>query len=152
MRQKAEKRIREAAAGIGCGPFRLDAVRAGAGLHPRVFDKTIIDMARVGAITLAPLEDGCEETAGLVRRGDRIYARFDFAAAPGPAPSPPETNEAPAGSKPPPPAPMDAVVVILRNLLPGEWEAFSDRCLTREGKSPHEKIEEMIRGHLYTRE
>lgn len=151
MRRKAEKQIRDASARMGQGPFRLDAVRAGAGLHPRVFDKTIIDMEQVGTITLEPLEAGCEETAGLVRRGDRVYVRFAFVTAPAPAPSAPEPPRAPADRKPAAPAPIDAVVVILRNLLPGEWEAFSKSCRTRDGKSPHEKIEEMIRGYLYTR-
>lgn len=148
MRRKAERQIREVAARIGKGPFRLDTVRAGADLHPRVFDKTILDMARLGDITLEPLEPGCAETAGLVRQGDRIYARFAFAPAPKSENTPLETP----GAIPPSPAPVDAVVVILRNLLPGEWEAFSDRCRTEEGKSPHEKIEEMIRGHLYARD
>lgn len=150
MRQKAERRIREAAARIGEGPFRLDAVRAGAGLHPRVFDKTLLDMARLGDITLEPLEAGCAETAGLVRQGDRIYARFAFA--PALENSTPEGPGAPTVETAPSPAPVDAVVVILRNLLPGEWEAFSDRCRTGEGKSPHEKIEEMIRSLLYARD
>lgn len=152
MRRKAERQIREAAARIGKGPFRLDAVRAGAGLHPRVFDKTILDMARLGDITLEPLEAGCADTAGLVRQGERVYARFAFAPAPGPEQAAPEAPGAPTAAAPPSPAPVDAVVVILRNLLPGEWEAFSDRCRTGEGKSPHEKIEEMIRSHLYARD
>ena len=136
MRQKAEKRIRDAAAAIGgSAPFRLDAVRAGAGLHPRVFDKTILDMARVGTILLEPLDESgpeTEDSSGLVRRGDRIYVRFAFIDAP--APSPPEAP----------------VAITLRGILPAEWKAFSDRCLKRDGKSPHEKIEEMIRRYLDT--
>jgi len=148
MRQKAENRIRNAAAAMGGGPFRLDAVRAGANLHPRIFDKTILDMARVGTITLEPLgEKGpdTQDTDGLVRQGERIYVRFTFMAAPATAaPAPPSPS---ADIKP---APVDAIVVILQDLLPGEWEAFSGRCLTAEGKGPHEKIEEMIRRYLYT--
>jgi hypothetical protein len=151
MRQKAEKQIRDAAAAIGGrGPFRLDAVRAGAGLHPKIFDKTILDMERVGTILLEPLDESgpeAEETSGLVRRGDRIYVRFAFIDAPAVTPPAPEGPPAPVSPKP---APVDAVVVILQDLLPGEWEAFSGRCLTAEGKSPHEKIEEMIRRYLYT--
>lgn len=149
MRQKAEKQIRDAAAAIGGnGPFRLDAVRAGAGLHPKIFDKTIIDMERVGAIRLEPLDESvadAEDASGLVRHGDRIYVRFAFIDAPVPL-----AKEAPAAPDTSKPAPVDAVVVILQDLLPGEWEAFSGRCLTAEGKSPHEKIADMIRRYLYT--
>ena len=151
MRQKAEKQIRDAAAAIGGnGPFRLDAVRAGAGLHPKIFDKTIIDMERVGAIRLEPLDErvaDAEDASGLVRHGDRIYVRFAFIDAPAAA-SP--ATEASAIPDIPRPALVDAVVVILQDLLPGEWEAFSGRCLTAEGKSPHEKIVDMIRRYLYT--
>ncbi len=150
MRRKAEQRIRAAAADIGGnGPYRLDEVRAGAGLHPKIFDKTIIDMERVGTITLEPLAADSADAAaaaGFVRSGDRIYARFRFVEGPSAAPAPPWAHEAARNAAP---APIDATVVILQHLLPGEWEAFSDRCQTREGMSPHEKIEEMIRRYLY---
>lgn len=151
MRQKAENQIRRATAAMGGpGPFRLDTVRAGAGLHPKIFDKTILDMERVGTITLEPLDESgldTQDTGGLVRQDDRIYARFAFIDAPAAATPTPEAPPAPASLKP---APVDAIVVILQGLLPGEWEAFSGQCLTAEGKSPHEKIEEMIRRYLYT--
>jgi hypothetical protein len=148
MRRKAENQIRKAAAEIDEGPYRLDAVRAGAGLHPKIFDKTIIDMERVGAIALEPLKEGEDtDTAGLVRHGDRIYARFTFIDKPPIAATQPEVPGAAPRQRP---DPADAVVVILGNLLPGEWAEFSDRCQARDGKGPHEKIEEMIRRYLYT--
>lgn len=153
MRQKAEKQIRDAAATIGGnGPFRLDAVRTGAGLHPKIFDKTIIDMERVGSIRLEPLDESAadaEDASGLVRHGDRIYVRFAFIDTPTPAMAP-HATEAPDAPHTPKPAPVDTVVVILQDLIPGEWEAFSGRCLTAEGKSPNEKIADMIRRYLYT--
>jgi hypothetical protein len=150
MRRKAEKEIQRAASAVGgSGPFRLDVIRSEAGLHPKIFDKTILDMARVGTITLEPLEEdgaGPEATHGLVRHGDRIYARFAFTDAPVAAPPALENPTPPVKIRP---APVDAVVVILQNLLPGEWEAFSDRCRADGVKTPHEKIEEMIRQYLY---
>lgn len=151
MRQKAEKQIRDAAAAIGGnGLFRLDAVRTGAGLHPKIFDKTIIDMERVGSIRLEPLDESAadaEDASGLVRYGDRVYVRFAFIDTPAAAPPATEAADAPHTPKP---APIDTVVVILQDLIPGEWEAFSGRCLTAEGKSPSEKIADMIRRYLYT--
>lgn len=151
MRQKAEKQIRDAAAAIGGnGPFRLDAVRTGAGLHPKIFDKTIIDMERVGSIRLEPLDEraaDAEDASGLVRRGDRIYERFTFIDTPAVAPPAAAAPAVPDTKKP---APVDTVVVILQDLIPGEWEAFSGRCLTAEGKRPSEKIADMIRRYLYT--
>ena len=54
MRRKAENKIRQAAAELGQAEFyRIDKIRTKAGLIRKVFDKTILDMARVGAIELA---------------------------------------------------------------------------------------------------
>ena len=62
-------------------PYRLDLVRGLAGLHPKVFDKTILDMARLGDIDLfsediSGLNDAQKE--GMFRKGDHVFVRFSF--------------------------------------------------------------------------
>lgn len=148
MRKKAEKQIREAVRRLGSTEnHRLDKVRTGAGLHPKVFDKTILDMERVGTITLSTDGVGAlspEEKARLVRRGDTVYVSFNFIDAPSEqAPPPPAAPNARAE-----PATIETIVVILQNLLPGEWETFEDRCKA-EGTATFEKVEELIRTYLY---
>jgi hypothetical protein len=105
-------------------------------------------MKRVGTITLEAMDEWSavgEDTSGLVRRGGRIYVRFAFLDAPAVTPPPSKKPTTPTETRP---APVDAVVVILQNLLTGEWEAFSDRCRSDGIKTPHDKIEEMIRRYL----
>lgn len=157
MRKKAEKKIREAVRQLdSTRDHRLDRVRSGAGLHPRVFDKTILDMERVGTITLstAGIEDlSSAEVSGLVRRGDTIYVTFRFTRAgmeaeETAAASPSEEGSSPGAAEVRPPT-VETVVVILQNLLPGEWDEFSTKCNETEGKIPSDKIEEMIRAYLY---
>lgn len=150
MRKKAEKQIREAVRQVGdVGRHRLDKVRGKAGLHPKVFDKTILDMERVGTIAL--FTEGAEtlspeEQARLVRRGDTVYVSFEFIDTPQESPRPVPAAPS-AASKP---ATIETIVVILQNLLPGEWESFEARCRT-EGKATFEKVEELVRAYLYQR-
>jgi len=91
MRKKAEKKIREAAAMLGeDNTFRLDKVRAKAGLYPKVFDKTILDMARLGTISLKEGNtDGLSpaELGNLVRKGEIVYMYFNFQDATGGEPA-----------------------------------------------------------------
>jgi len=138
MRKKAEKKIREAAAMLGeDDTYRLDKVRINAGLYPKVFDKTILDMARIGTITLkkgnaeamSPAEIG-----NMVRKGEIIYMYFSF-------------QDATIGE----PAEAEAEIKALETVdieLPGVdraiWQQFERRCLEREGKPPLQKIVEMI--------
>ena len=82
MRKKAEKKIRQAVAELkSVNNHRIDKVRTRAGLHPKVFDKTVLDMERVGTIKLSTegldkLNDS--EISSLVRRGDIIYVSFSY--------------------------------------------------------------------------
>jgi hypothetical protein len=152
MRKKAEKAIRDAVDRIGSRDHhRLDRVRPLADLHPKVYDKTILDMERVGTIRLATGNlDGFEsgEIAGMVRRGDTVYVSFTFI-----------DGTVPAGARneaPPPPEellrdPMldsEPVIVILQHLIPGEWERFERLCREREGRRGGEVLVNMIREYL----
>ncbi|MEE4357759.1 MAG: hypothetical protein V2I97_14935 [Desulfococcaceae bacterium] len=82
MRKKAERKIRRAVEDLGnCERHRLDHVRSLAGLHPKIFDKTILDMERVGTIRLFSQgldEMSKEEISLLVRRGETVYVSFTF--------------------------------------------------------------------------
>lgn len=158
MRKKAEKKIREAVDQIySREDHRLDRVRAKAGLHPKVFDKTILDMERVGTIELSTGNlNGLRpaEISALIRRGETVYVTFNFTEAgrrcempPEPgcpkalhADSSPETSTAATAG--------DTRVVILQGLLRGEWELFAERCRTTENKGAEEKLEELIRRYI----
>jgi hypothetical protein len=82
MRWKAEQAIRQAAAELGDLPqFGLDKIRIGAGLHRKVFDKTILDMARVGTIRLFGKEASemmGQDIADMVQQGTIVYLSFAF--------------------------------------------------------------------------
>ncbi len=159
MRKKAEKKIREAVGQL-CSreDHRLDRVRAKAGLHPKVFDKTILDMERVGTIELSTGNlDGMSpaEISALVRRGETVYVTFNFTESGGRCEMRPEPGcpkALPADSRPetaPSPAPCcDTRMVIVQGLLRGEWELFADICRTTENKGAEEKITELIRRYI----
>lgn len=146
MRKKAEIKIREAVAQIGGEkPYRLDRVRVRAGLYPKVFDKTILDMERVGTIRLyaATQADALsrDEISRLVHRGETVYISFEFIdgtdpAAPALIPPAPEN---------PPLLNVEPRVIILDGLGMNEWGQFENLCDLKEGKRPEEKIKEMIR-------
>jgi len=66
--------------------YRIDKVRINAGLIPKVFDKTILDMARVGTITLKEGTStglSAAEIGNMVRKGETIFMYFSFQAAGG---------------------------------------------------------------------
>ncbi len=155
MRKKAEKKIREAVIQIGSkSRHRLDLVRRKAGLHPKIFDKTILDMERVGTIKLySETTNGMTrgQISALVRRGDVVYTSFSFIETRQtlkPKPEP-EAFILPCCENKIKPATIETIVVILQNLIPGEWEKFTELCESIEGQKPHEKIENMIREYIY---
>ncbi len=82
MRWKAEQAIRQAAADLGDLPqYALDKIRIGAGLHRKVFDKTILDMDRVGTIRLFGKnvsEIRGQDLSDMVQQGAMIYLSFAF--------------------------------------------------------------------------
>ncbi|MDF1592534.1 MAG: hypothetical protein P1P89_13545 [Desulfobacterales bacterium] len=138
MRKKAEKKIREAAAMLGeDDSYRLDKVRINAGLYPKVFDKTILDMARLGTITLKEGKTDAlspAEIGNMVRKGETVYMYFSFQD---------ETAEAPAEAETEIKTP-ETVDIELPGVDRAMWQQFERRCLDREGKPPLQKIMEMI--------
>ena len=80
MRKKAEQKIRQAAAELGdLNLYRIDRVRERAGLIKKVFDKTVLDMARLGAIELkyGNTDDmNPHEIENLIRYRDSIFVYF----------------------------------------------------------------------------
>ena len=98
MRQKAERKIRQAAAVLGELEFyRIDRVRAHTDLVRKVFDKTILHMAALGAIelTITGFEGmSAAEIGNLIRQGDVLYVHFRFLdEAAAPEPPPPQTTD-----------------------------------------------------------
>jgi len=145
MRQKAEKQIREAVTRMGGGgPHFLPRVREGSGLHPKVFDKTILDMERVGTIALfaGNLNDMAPEAiAGCVRHGSMVYTSFRFIDG---------TPDAPgaAAADAPEVVAHDSVVVVLEELLPQEWALFEALCRKAGDRSPSLHVTGMIRDFI----
>ena len=141
MRKKAEKKIREAAARLGeDNNYRLDKVRTYAGLYPKVYDKTILDMARVGTISLKEGHtDGLSpaEIGNMVRRGEIVYTHFSFQEAAGGEPA----EIKPLAKR------SETVDVMIAGVDRAVWWQFEKRCLDREGKLPRQKIVEMIEAY-----
>jgi hypothetical protein len=140
MRKKAERDIRQAAARLDEGPpHRIDRVRKRTGLLRKVFDKTLLHMARVGTIQLhgGPTDSLTrEEVRGLIPEGDRLHVGFTFLDNPDEPPAP--------ATDPPPPRAIVKVDVTLEGLDRDEWERFEHNCRQRENLSPDQKIREMI--------
>lgn len=138
MRKKAEKKIREAAAMLGEDDnYRLDKVRINAGLYPKVFDKTILDMARLGTITLKEGNTDAlspAEIGNMVRKGEIVYMYFSFQDATAGKPAEGETE-----IKGP-----ETADIVLAGVDREIWQQFERHCSDREGKSPLQKIVEMI--------
>ena len=83
MRKKVEKKIRQAVRELGTSEYyRIDKVRERTtGVIPKVFNKTILDMARVKTIALEggdTDEMDSAEINKLVRKGEDIYVYFKF--------------------------------------------------------------------------
>lgn len=130
MRKKAEKQIRTATTSMReKQPFRLDRVRHRVDLVRKVFDKTILDMARVGTIELYPATPDqleASEAKDYVRQGEKIFASFSFL----------ETVSEDPESEP--------VDILLKGVDPVKWRHFTYLCKAREDKDPQTKILEMI--------
>lgn len=133
LRKKAEQQIRKATTILGgAGFFRIDTVRAYCSLLPKVYDKTILDMARVGTIELirAQPDDDPESGAGLIRRGDTVFEFFRF------------TDGSDIQN-------LEGTIDIVWHKVPRElWQRFENRCLKTEVKTPFEKVLELIRDYL----
>lgn len=147
MRRKAENKIRQAAAELGQSEYyRIDKVRAKVRLIRKVFDKTILDMDRVGAIELAGGNTDSmtpSEIGNLIREGEKLHVQFKFLdSAEEPQAIQLEKTQ-PVKRAPQAPEPEEVEVVLLE-LEPAVWQRFEHQCLTKEDKDPLEKIKEMI--------
>ncbi|MFC1895302.1 hypothetical protein ACFL0Q_01365 [Thermodesulfobacteriota bacterium] len=136
MRKKAEQQIRNAVTILQTThPYRIDLVRERAGLLRKVFDKTILDMARVGTIELHQ-EDIAgmtpEEIAACVRQGNTLHVSFSFT----------DLHDEPETAEP------GMVDVILTGMDGSHWERFEYLCRTREGKDAFQKIREMVEAYV----
>ncbi len=82
MRRKAEKQIRKAVISLGRSQlYRIDKVREKTNLIRKVFDKTILDMARVGTIELLEgdlVKMTGAEISGMIQKGDFVYMYLSF--------------------------------------------------------------------------
>ncbi len=132
MRQKAERKIRAAAAQLGDSDlYRIDQVRARTDLIRKVFDKTILHMATLGTIELKSgdsKELSESEVANLIRHGETQYVYFRFL------------------DKPAKPLPVESPMmdIMLKGIDCELWYRFEYLCQSREGKHPLQKICEMI--------
>ena len=135
LRKKAELQIRNATTLLGgTGFFRIDEVRAYCTLLPKVYDKTILDMARVGTIELVRAQPGDEWEAGtgLIRRGDTVFETFRF------------TDGSDLQH-----LHDDQTLDVVWHKVPRElWQRFEARCMETEAKTPFEKGLELIRAYL----
>lgn len=147
MRQKAEQKIREAVTRVGAGEYHpLAAVRRHAGLHSKVFDKTILDMERVGTISLFAGDLKGMPPAVIsqcVRKGDTVYTAFRFVDG---------TREVPIHAAPRQAPPLeqerDAIIVVMPDLAQEEWLLFEILCRRKSGRSPETELARLVRDYI----
>jgi hypothetical protein len=150
MRRKSEKKIRQAAAKLGgSGIYNIDAVRKKTGIIKKVFDKTILDMARLKNIELIDADtEGLDasEIENFVRHGDNLYADFIFLDAEG-EPEEKESEKIVSEVKPEEQKP-EKIEIVLMELEPDIWQQFQNLCKTREDIGPIRKVHEMIHDYI----
>lgn len=133
MRKRAERQIRQAAERLGSsGRYRVDRVRAGAGLIRKVYDKTLLDMARVGTIELSDGDTSDltgAEIGNMIVSGGMRYVWFRFL-------------ESVESVEPEAPATVD---IEIRGMDRDAWQLFAYYCATREKMEPMEKLVELVR-------
>ena len=132
MRKKAEQQIRKAASCLeGENLYRIDQVRTGAGLVRKVFDKTLLDMARLGTIALkggATENMSDSEVKNLIQKGETQYVYFSFVEEEG------EQGEANS----------EKIEIVLQGIDRLAWMRFESLCRVRENKNAADKIKEII--------
>ena len=138
MRRKAEQKIRAAAALLGTSDlYRIDQVRAKAGLVPKVFDKTLLDMARLKTVELKvgdPKDISAAESDNLIDHKGTRYRYFRFLHPPSPAILQSE--------------PMEPQIPEPAGIEREQWRKFQYLCEKREGKTAAKKLCEMINDYL----
>jgi len=155
MRKKAENKIRQAVAKLDRSEFyRIDKVREKAEMIRKVFDKTILDMARVGTIELTGGDTramSASEIGNLIHYGDELYVYFKFIKNVSVSETLPLKTAEPAkfnsqALKPEDPEP-EKIEIILMEIAPEIWRQFESLCKKNEGKHPLQKLQEMIRDY-----
>ncbi len=156
MRKKAEYKINLAVAELGRSEYyRIDKVREKTQTIRKVFDKTILDMARVGTIELLGGDTtgmNPSEIGNLIRYGDQLHVHFKFPE----AETEPETQKTPKATigvaKPkgeePESSKTENIEIVLLEIEPEMWQRFEELCQGREDKAPVEKIREMLRDYI----
>jgi len=145
MRRKSEKKIRQAAAELGgSGIYNIDAIRKRTGIIKKVFDKTILDMARLKSIELIDADTeglNASEIENLLRHGDNLYADFIFLD----AEAQPEEK---ASEKIVSEIQPEKIEIVLMEFESDIWQQFQNLCKTREEIGPIRKIHEMIHDYI----
>ncbi len=156
MRKKVEHKINQAIAELGRSEYyRIDKVREKTQSIRKVFDKTILDMARVGTIELLDGDTtgmNPSEIGNLIRYGDQLHVYFKFPD----AETEPEAQKTPKATiraaKPKGEEPESSktrnIEIVLLEIEPEMWQRFVELCQDMEDKAPVKKIREMIRDYI----
>ncbi len=156
MRKKVEHKISQAIAELGkLEYYRIDKVREKTGTIRKVFDKTILDMDRVGTIELLDGDTtgmSPSEIGNLIRFGDQLHVYFKFPD----AETEPEAQQPqkaameavqPKSAEPESPK-TENIEIVLLEIEPEMWQRFVELCQDMEDKAPVRKIREMIRDYI----
>jgi len=156
VRKKVEHKINQAVAELGrLEYYRIDKVRERTQVIRKVFDKTILDMDRVGTIELLDGDTtgmNPSEIGTLIRYGDQLHVYFKF----------PDTETEPEAQQPqkasmgaaepkseePESSKTGNVEIVLLEIEPETWQRFEELCKGMEDKTPVKKIREMIRDYI----
>ena len=146
MRKKVEHKINQAVAELGkLEYYRIDKVREKTQAIRKVFDKTILDMSRVGTIELLDGDTtgmNPSEVGNLIRSGDQLYVYFKFPDAETEPKARQPQREEPENSK------TENIEIVLLEIEPEMWQRFEELCKGIEDKAPVQKIREMIRDYI----
>lgn len=156
MRKKVEHKINQAVAELGrLEYYRIDKVREKTQAIRKVFDKTILDMARVGTIELLNGDTtgmNPSEIGNLIRYGDQLHVYFKFPD----AETEPEVQQpqkatmgaAKPESEEPESSKIENIEIVLLEIEPEMWQHFEELCKVIENKAPVQMIREMIRDYI----
>ncbi len=156
MRKKVEHKINQAVAELGrLEYYRIDKVREKTQTIRKVFDKTILDMARIGTIELLDGDTtgmNQSEIGNLIRHGDQLHVYFKFTDAET-EPEAQQPQKATMGaakpkSEEPENSKTENIEIVLLEIEPEMWQRFVELCKGREDKAPVKKIRGMIRDYI----
>lgn len=136
MRKKAEKEIREAAREFQMEKIPIHPVRVRTSLIRKVFDKTLLDMARLGDVILYnadPDDLVVSDASEFLYQGENIYISFSFV----------EKHEEREKE-----AEEQTLSVTIPDFPKEMWEHFQHLCNFKEKKTPEEKIRQLIHAYI----